>query len=465
MKILIINISLRPESKALFFPLGLAYIATAIKNHGYNVDILDIDANRYTEEYIARHLRDNKYDVVCMGCIVTGYAYVKRLARLIKEVDPRANIIVGNSVASSVPDILLTKTGADIAVIGEGDVTIAEVLDALRLSRDLKDVRGICYKDNGEVRKNPPQRPIEDIDTIPFPDWELFDMEKYIDRCTEYGLTAPLPAPRDKIRAFTISTARGCPFQCTFCYHVFKGVKYRHISPKVLVKEMKRLKEKYGINYFKFHDDLSLVSKRHAKEMIECLSREDLDVFWVADCRPDLFDSESDIELARQLKASGCVGLVFGLESASPKILKMMNRRHAPEAFSTHCRILDKAGLSKWVSVLFGYPEETPDTIKETFDCCLQNEIYPSAGYLLPFPGSIIYDYALKNGFVRHGEEYLLKLGDRQDLRINMTSMTDDELQRNIVEGLAQCNEKLKIGLKREQLIKTQHYRAKETVK
>ncbi|UCD15187.1 MAG: B12-binding domain-containing radical SAM protein, partial [Candidatus Omnitrophota bacterium] len=325
MKILLINISLRPESKVIYIPLGLAYIASAIKNQGYDFDLLDIDAYRYRDDYVDQYLKEHQYDIICMGCIVTGYKYIKDLAQRIKRINRRTTIIVGNSVASSIPDLLLTKTDADLAVIGEGDVTIVELLEALKNLRPLKNVAGIGYKENGKIMKTAPRPVIEDIDTIPFPDWDLFNMEKYIEACSKYGASEPLPLPRERIRAFTISTARGCPLRCSFCYHVFRAAKFRYISPSVLAKEIKRLKSKYNINYFIFHDDLSLVSKKHASEIARCFLQEKIDVFWAGSCRADLFNRESDIELAECLKAAGCVGLGYSLESASPEILKMMN--------------------------------------------------------------------------------------------------------------------------------------------
>ena len=130
LKILLINISLRPESPTLLPPLGLAYIATAIYNAGYELEILDIDAHRYSDDEVESMIREKDYDVAAMGCIVTGYKQVKKLCSMIKKYK-NVPIIVGNSVASSVPELLLEKTEADIAVIGEGDITDIEVLKYL----------------------------------------------------------------------------------------------------------------------------------------------------------------------------------------------------------------------------------------------------------------------------------------------------------------------------------------------
>lgn len=462
MRVLCINVSIRPESKVIYIPLGLSYIATAIKRQGYDLTILDIDAQRYSEEYIEQYLKKNKFDVICLGCIITGYKYIKKLSALIKQIDPHTKIIVGNSVASSIPLLLLTKTDSDIAVTGEGDITIIEILKALKESRDLKEVKGIYYKDNGKIIKTQDRPPIENIDEIPFPDWDLFDIEKYIESCSLLGASDPVPLPRDKLKAFAVSTARGCPFACTFCYQVFRGNRYRYISPDVLVKEINKLKKKYRLNYFIFHDDLTLLSKKHIRDLSECFLKENVDVFWIATCRAEVFKENTDIELVKLLKQAGCAGLSYSLENASPEILAAMNKKIKPDDFLMQSRILGKAGIPKWTSLVFGYPQETPETIKKTFDYCIESEIYPSAGYLLPLPGAPIYDYAKSHGFINNEEEYLMRIGDRQDLWINMTKMSNSEFQGCVLEGLERCNKKLKIGLDKNELIKTQYYRSKK---
>lgn len=137
-----------------------------------------------------------------------------------------------------------------------------------------------------------------------------------------------------------------------------------------------------------------------------------------------------------------------------------MNKNISVEQFSRQTQLFHKAGIRTVTSLVFGFPQETPESIKKTFDCCIENKIYPSAGYLLPQPGSVIYDYARQNGFIGDEEEYLLKMGDRQDLRLNMTKMTDQEFKDLVLEGLKRCNDELQIGLPTEELIKTTYYRS-----
>src|SRR3990172_7546023 len=121
MNIVLINICLRPYLDKAYFPIGLAYIATALKRFGYAFDIIDIDANRYTDLEIGSLLVQKPYDVVAFGTLVSGYKYAKTVSRIARETNPEAVIVAGNSVASSIADHLLRKTEVDIAVKGEGE--------------------------------------------------------------------------------------------------------------------------------------------------------------------------------------------------------------------------------------------------------------------------------------------------------------------------------------------------------
>lgn len=119
MKTLVMNIPLRPQLPLKLFPIGLGYVTTAMKQAGWEFDLLDIDVLRLNDEEVNNRLTSTKYDVICVGCMVTGYKYVKHWAKVIKEYNPECKIIAGNSVATSIPEILLTNTEVDIAVIRE----------------------------------------------------------------------------------------------------------------------------------------------------------------------------------------------------------------------------------------------------------------------------------------------------------------------------------------------------------
>ncbi|MFA5181663.1 MAG: radical SAM protein [Syntrophales bacterium] len=462
-KILVINVSLRPNSPVKIFPVGLGYITTAMKNAGIDFDLLDIDAYRYTDAEVERLIRKKHYDVVCMGCIVTGYKIIKELCEVIKDAHPDCTIIVGNSVASSIVDVLLTGTRADIAVKGEGDETIVELLSTLSHSGNIDEVSGISFRRDEHVVHTSPRSPIKNISTLPFIDYSIFDVEIYIANAPmQVSDPLPLSLPREDVRMLPVNSARGCIARCTFCYHVFNGMPYRFRSVESIIAEISFLTDRYKLNYIMFSDELTFFSKKRALEFSEAILKSGLHFYWVINCRPDLFDRDEDIGIIRKIKQAGCISVGYSLESADPDILIAMNKKSTIEQFSRQTRLFHQAGMPILTSLVFGFPQETPETIRKTIDCCIENRIYPSTGYLLPQPGSKMYDYALANGFITDEEQYLMSMGDRQDLILNMTCMSDEEFEKCVWEGLKRCNKILKVGLDETTLIKTQYYRANE---
>ena len=459
MRILVINISLRPMPARRSLPVGLAYVVSAMKRNGFKFDMLDLDARPQSKEETEEFLRTNQYDVVAMGCIVTGYKLVKWLSATIKEVYPSTTVIVGNTVAQSIPDMLLNRTKADIAVMGEADETIVELLRQLSVSQDLSRIKGICYRRDGVIIRNAKRPLIENIDMIPTPDWDLFDVEFYIQSQAE-AFASYLPSSvSENARVMPINTARGCPHQCTFCFHAFRGEKYRWRSTGSIVSEMAHLKEKYGVNIITFNDELTFHSIRQASAFADTLLKSGLRMYWTASCRSGLFSKDEHVDVARKLKESGCLWLGFSLESADSGILEWMNKHTGPDEFSRQVELLRKADITSFTSIVLGYPNETEATIKSTIDCCIVNGIYPSAGYLLPQPGSPMYDYAREQGLIGDEEEYLLSMGDRQDLRLNMTRIPDQELENIVHRELDRCSRELGLTLSDGALLKTGIYK------
>ena len=456
MRVLLINVSLRPESIEKLFPIGLGYVATAMKKAGYQFDLLDIDAHRFTDQEVEDYFSTNIYDVYCLGCIVTGYKIIKSMVALIRRINPQATIIVGNSVATSVHKILLTKTEVDIAVLGEGDEVVVEVLDHMLHSKPLNDIKGIAFTQNNQIVETGYRCPIKNISDLPFIDHSIFDVGIYLE-ASKVSVSDAVPFPREQARAMPVNTARGCVAKCGFCYHVFNNVPFRFRTEQSIVEEIKQLHDKYALNFVFFWDELTLFSKKRVKDICRELIDSKLNIYWTGTCRGDLLNKEEDLELVKLMKDAGCIGISYSLESADADILKAMNKHMDVDQFSRQTELFHKGDMNVWTSLVLGYPQETPETIKKTFDCCIKNGIYPSSGYLLPQPGSEVYEYALKNKYITDEEDYLMRLGDRQDLRINLTSMSDDEFLDAVLDNLKRCNRELNIGLDEEHLIKTQH--------
>lgn len=453
MNIVLINICLRPYLDKAYFPIGLAYVATALEKAGYDFDIIDIEAHRHTDEKLEELLGKKSYDVIAFGTLVSGYKYAKKVSRIARKTNPHATIIAGNSVASSISEHLLTHTDVNIAVKGEGEITLYNILRALENKISLEEVKGIAFFRNGRMIDTGYEMPIKNISALPHPNWALFDMRLYLSKAIQ-DVPEPYPIPKDKIKAFVVNTARGCPFHCSFCYHVFQYCKYRYRSPESILGEMAILQERYSVNYVNFFDELTFFSKKQVEKFVDALLQSGLKFYWNADIRADLF-TEQDMDLLYKVKEAGCLGFGYSLESGNPDILKSMNKKLTVEDFKRQKNALDKAKIKSFTSIVLGYPQETLGTIKETFDVCYDLNIYPSAGYLLPQPGTPMFEKAKGKGFANDLESFLMQMGDRQDLRFNLTNIPNDVFANEVAKHLQRISDKLGLGLGEEQLIKT----------
>jgi anaerobic magnesium-protoporphyrin IX monomethyl ester cyclase len=149
----------------------------------------------------------------------------------------------------------------------------------------------------------------------------------------------------------------------------------------------------------------------------------------------------------------------FSLESGNPEILEMMNKKIEAQFFAEQVHILREVGIVCNTSVVFGYPIETPETIQQTFDMCLQARVYPSIGFLLPLPYTGMYEYAKQHGFITDEDAYLESITERQDICLNMTRMSDAVIMDEIKKGASRLNEALALGLSPDRLIKTGGYK------
>ncbi|MDC3075941.1 B12-binding domain-containing radical SAM protein [Paracoccaceae bacterium] len=459
-KILFINPSLRLKSPTKFLPVGIASVMTYLNSHNIDFDFLDVDINELEDSQIEDYLDRNRYDIILSGSIVTHYKWMKWLTNTVKTYNRNSIVIIGNSVAGSIPTLFLENSSADIAILGEGEITCLELVRKIIEDAPWDKLEGLAYKKkNGEVVVNKNRRGLKKLDDFPMINWQAFETEKYFQK----SYAAAKAIDDQKVRVMPVVTARGCAFRCTFCHFVFWNDPYRYRSPENILAEIKRNIELYNCNYISFWDDLSFASLPQAERFADAILASGLKFNWSAAVRVDLFgnpkhDYQRRLEVARKFKLSGCQSLGFSLESANSEILVMMNKRIEGQYFLDQVDVLDKVGITSMISVVFGYPIETPDTIAETFNMCLEARIYPSIGYLLPLPATGMYDYAIKNGFITDQNKYLDSITERQDLCLNMTQMGDEEVKNFIAEGAGNLNEKLNIGLNSGKLLKTGGY-------
>lgn len=413
MKILLIN----PPIRGVMFNLGLGYIARSLREEGHKIEVLDIDACQYSKETVKQKLKDYDFEAVGITGMITVYSYIKWLTSIIKN-QYQVPIIVGGNGATSIPRLYLEKAGADIVVIGEGENTVKEVFGALQNHKELENVDGIWFKRKGKIFSTPPRRLIENLDSIPYPAWDLFPINKYIERTThKVGSLKPM----------VVSTIRGCPYKCVYCYHCFQGYKSRFRSIESIIEEIKILKKRYKIELINFADDLFPINRKRVLDFCRRFNEENLDVKWSAAARVNLVDEE----LLKTMASAGCIDLGYGVESGSQTILDRMDKRATVEQAEKAINATRKAGIHFSTTFMIGMAGETKETLQETIDFIKRMNLdVRHFFFTTPYPGTRLWDYAKEKGLITNDEEVISQYGEMEDsMLVNLTDFSDKELK------------------------------------
>ncbi len=213
------------------------------------------------------------------------------------------------------------------------------------------------------------------------------------------------------------------------------------------------LKEKYDVNFLWLVDELTFLSPKHSEPLIDRLIEEDLGIYYQATARVG-FLKDGDEEFAKKLKKSGCINLTYSVESGSQAILETMQKKINARDFVAQKQICDEAGIVTTTSLVLGYPEETEQTLAETFDLMYETSTYPSSGFLMPLPGTPIYDWALEEGYIKNEEAYLLSMGDRQYMHLNMTQLSRERLSELTDYHLGRIRDKLNLPIADKELMR-----------
>lgn len=363
-------------------PLNLLYLGDALKKAGYGVQVFHCSS----EEIEATAKRIASKDPLFVGITVLTGNQTRFSARMSREIRKLSDvpIVWGGVHPSLVPEQTLGEDYVDFIVMGEGEETIVELAKAIEKKMEPKSVLGIGYKKNGKLHFTG-QRPfIKDLDRYRA-DWELLDIRKY------------LMSLWDCRRVIKFITSRGCPYNCAFCYNLrFNRRTWRCHSKEFAISEIQKLKDQYGIDGIGFYDDNFFSNPKRALEILTAI-----DLPWevgtnIRDITKPLLDRFSRIQ---------CKELFFGLESGSDRMLELINKQFRARDIVDGISLLSKyREIAISASFLIGLPTETWEEVRKTIKVILKlSEIHPKIGYTigmyLPYPGTDLYDLAVRRGF------------------------------------------------------------------
>jgi len=411
---------------------------------GYEPEILDLNALRPCGEDILQIIGSKEYHVVGISGLITTYGFQKWLIPELKRINPDVPIISGGGLATCSSDLLFERTPLDIAVIGEGEVTMLQACRALENGSDLHRVAGIRFRDGASITTTARRKNIPDLDTIPFPAWDLLPMEIYLRNPIWGDVAGNSSGFRKGVRVFrsmNIISSRGCPFSCNYCYHLFGRSSYRFRSAQNVVEEVEALVDLYGTDFIGFVDDNMMASEKRLLEFCDLLERKNFPITW--GCHGRVTSAKPHI--LRRMAEVGCVWIGYGIESGSQEILNAMNKKATVAQAKEAIRNTRKAGIYPNTTFIFGYPGESVRTIQETIDFKKEMAIECGSFFATPYPGTPLCQKAKER--IGDEEEFIRSLGNATEFTINLTGFADEELFRlkramddnSDVAGLAEC--------------------------
>ena len=402
-----------------WFPQGLAYIAAVLRGAGHDVSVYNQDVNHWPESHLTAFLDCNRFDVVGVGVIGGYYQYRKllKISEAINRSEHRPLFVVGGHGPAPEPEYFLTKTQADVAVIGEGETTIVELLRAAEDGLSFENVDGIAFRTGNKVSVNRRRELIEDVDTIPFPAYDLFPMDHYrllrMPHCSSSDFVMPM------------LSGRGCPFKCTFCYRMDEG--FRGRSSESIIEEVRFLKANHGITYVAFSDELLMSNEERTIDLCEAFISAELDVKW--DCNGRLNFAKPDV--LKVMRRAGCVFINYGIESVDDQVLKNYRKGLTYETIVKGIEETLTAGMSPGLNIIFGNIGDTEDTLQRSVEFLLAYDDFAQMRTIrpvTPYPGSELYRIAIERGLLKDVTDFYESKHVNSDLvSVNFTDMSDDE--------------------------------------
>jgi radical SAM superfamily enzyme YgiQ (UPF0313 family) len=370
------------KAAGTYFPLGLGYISSFVKQYGYDVSFFDPNVQDVTLEDIVDFVRREKPTLVGVSFMTPQFYAAKNIVDAVKEAAPEVSVVLGGAHPSVMPRRNLEEMpNADFVVFGEGEVTTLELLEYLTKRRGvLPEIRGLAWRDNDAVMLNGPRSLLTDLDALPFPDRDLIDQSLYRHQSflSYYK------------HAQTIYTSRGCPGRCVYCASGYKlRCKVRTRSVDNVMDEIDLLKDRYNMDYLLIKDDSFTLNKRRIKEFCAALVKRHPGIRWHCMCRVDTVN----YDVLSMMKDAGLNDVFFGIESGNDEILKNAGKGVTTADNRKAVEAAESLGIRTYGAFILGLPGDTAKTIQQTIDfACSVPLTMAGFSILIPYPGTKVFE-------------------------------------------------------------------------
>lgn len=378
-------------------PIGLGYLAAILLREGFEVQA--VDAYNMSWQAIERMIKDFAPHVVGISVLTDQRASVYRLIALVKEMQPEIKVVLGGAHATIMHDQLLRHFPVDAVVLGEGERTMLELVRAWEAGEDLQSVKGIAMRNNGRVVKTEPRLLIQDLDTIPFPAYQFFDLDMYAGWELHQKVAGALGyRDIDRHRSAALVTSRGCPWNCSFCSVALTwGRKWRARSACNIVDEIEWLVKQYDCRIIDIVDDIFSVDQQRVMEVADEILDRKLDIMWGFETGVR-YVSEA---MLQKVAKAGCRFIIYGVESASSDVMKHVSKKTGMEHIIRAFELTRQVGIATGAFIMVGNPGETEMSIDKTIR--MLKIIRPDVivnQILMVFPGTRQYAQAVEDGFI-----------------------------------------------------------------
>lgn len=440
-RVLFINPVVREEDVPRHIPYGIALLAAIARDKGHNVCVYDANAWRQPISKVADACKADDWDVIAIGGLTTTYGFIKQACRIAKAVAPRSLLVAGGGFLTSMPrDIMEWVPEIDVGVIGEAFVTFPEILQMVdEGDRDFSKTLGVITKDG----MNEARPVIHDLDTLPWPAWEMFPLEEVYFKNSQSLFSEEAYLAQRRI---DINGSYGCSLICRYCWHlgttgdmlverdgagdrdvVFTyGRNLRYHSPRYIVGMVGELKKRFGIDFANFLDEnlMTMDTSSGHKWLGEICDEWDKagltpvrgkspqpGVFWSGTSHASLHRPE----ILHRMRDAGCTHLVYGLESFDPNILKRLGKGSSRQNNIDSVGTCKDSGIIPIPNIIIGFPEESIESVRNTITALQKLGIHAKPHFATAYPGSEWYSgykEDIKAQYKGDLEAYVADLGD-----------------------------------------------------
>ncbi len=370
-------------------PLGTIYAASFLRENGFKVDLFDVGLKDSPKEIIPvlentkpkfLVLYDDGFNYLTKMCLTNMREAAFEMIKMGKKAG--CTVIVSSSDSTDHFEEYLNE-GADVILLGEGEISLLETINHTKEGKSLTDVKGIVFKNGSEITNNGRREVLRDLDFLPQPAWDLIDVDSY-----KKAWTSKIPF------ALNIATTRGCPYKCNWCAKPIYGNRYNSRSPKRVVEEIQYLSDNHGVTNFWMCDDIFGLKPNWVQQFDEILLENKLKISFKIQSRADLLLKENNID---SLVSSGLKEVWIGAESGSQGILDAMDKGTTIKQIEDSTKLLQQKGVRVAFFIQYGYSGETKEDIDKTIALikrCKPDDIGISVSY--PLPGTKFYE-AVKN--------------------------------------------------------------------